>query len=118
MLCVDDDHCVFDGLESITIEEKTGTVLNSDGTVTDTLNTINVDRCLRREVTLRESIDSGGRLISGDVFWEVWSNQLPLGFVIKKAMVIIPDNNLTERWEILGVDRSTLKSRFRCHSRK
>ncbi len=117
-LDIEDDHLLFDKKEVVTIVKVTGSSRANDGTVTETKSSTNAFNCLRREITTRESIDSGGRLLSSDVFWEVWTEELPIDFIIAKQMVIVPDADLTEQWEVLGVDFSTLLSRFRCHCRK
>ncbi len=117
------DHLIFDGLEPITVEIRSVDVEFSGGTGTTNLQQINVENCLRREVELRQVLetargDSQGRLIVGDVFWELWVCELPVGFVPERGMFIIPDNTNTEKWEILGVDYSHVSQKYRCHSRK
>jgi len=119
MLDTTDDHLIIDGLETVTLKAKIATHRNAlTGTVTDSTEEINVDNCLRREITERESIDSGGRLLSSDVFWILYFRELPADFVITKDMTVIPDKDMSECWKILGVDKSLCTMSWRLHSRK
>lgn len=119
MLDTTDDHLIIDGLESITIKAKTSTHRNAlTGTVTDTTEQTAINNCLRREITERESIDSGGRLLSTDVFWVIYFRELPINFTVEKSMTVTPDIDLTESWQVLAVDKSISTKSFRCHSRK
>jgi len=119
MLDTTDDHLIIDGLESITLKEKTSTHRNAlTAVMTDTTAQTAVNNCLRREITEREAIDSGGRLLSNDVFWIIYFRELPNDFTIEKDMTIIPDAALTECWKILAVDKSLCTMSFRCQSRK
>lgn len=113
-----DDHLIFDGKEPVTLKYTEAGQRSNDGTVTEDTVSLHVDNCLRRQVSLRESIDSAGRLRVSDVFWEVWSSELPEGFEVLEGMSITPDKHLDQVWEVLAVDISECVQCFRCHCRK
>ena len=119
MLDTTGDHLCFDGKESITIGKFTNVIRGTDGVVHADKLEHSIANTLRREITIRQSIDSGGRLKTSDVFWELWVEEFPQDFEKpKKGMTIIPDNNPDEVWQVLAVDFSTIKNRWRCHCRK
>lgn len=74
------------------------------------LDDTSVASALRRAINTREVFASAGQLRQGDVRWHIYETQLTSPPALG-ALII--DANSTE-WTVLGVDRETLDSRWRC----
>lgn len=108
------DFRVFDRLESIVYEVRGTSTKQPNGVVTVTGSSIQlVPHALLREVTHREAAASNGQLLVGDLRFEI-----P---VIEFSGTPLEHDKITsngDRFLVIAVDKSTLKSRWRIYGRR
>ena len=127
MLDISSDHLVIDNIEDVWLYSISRVRLTNGKMKIITEDKILVRNALQRRIDERSTIQdtirqSVGKLMVDDTVWELWAKELtqPDGTVIepKRPMFITPVNNVDHKWEILAVDHSTVKARYRVYTRK
>ena len=105
------DCLLFDGVEPAVYRVQ-GTKAQSKGTMTETgMSAYLVPHALKRQVTRRELWASNGRLLEGDVAFEIPRLELPVQ--PRPGDLIYLDG----RWSVLAADEATLRTRWRVFAR-
>lgn len=113
-LDISNDYLIFDGSEAITFVSVGTTTVDDDGSVAESGNTSTaVASALRREVSLREVQESGGRYQVGDVWWTI-----PQVLLVASPKAGDRITAGSETWHVVEVRDSTLTSRWRTLCRR
>ena len=106
------DCLLFDGVRVVTYRVQ-GTKSAVKGSLVETgASYYAIPHALRREVSRREILASGGKFRTGDVLFEIPAIELPIQPREGDAIFDFGD-----RWSVLQADQSTLNTRWRVYAR-